>query len=167
MVAGARRAHRGVMKRTDEISKAGERQLAVASATLGPWRAAAVVGGIGTAVAVGSDLLGGHFGLRLLASSLSFGLLLFFAVGGTGAVVGDAGDAPRDRRIRRWAREHPWQVAMVPAGAMLVSDAVIREVLTPFGLFGNIWDGLWRAVVVAAVVGVVGSVAAGHRSGKA
>ncbi|MDI5962837.1 hypothetical protein [Streptantibioticus silvisoli] len=154
------------MKRTEEISRAGERQLAVASATLGPWRSAAVVGGLGTAVAVGADLLGGHFGLRLLASSLSLGLLLLFAVGGAGAVVGDPGAEPRDRRIRRWARDHPWQVGAIPAGAMLVSDVVIREVLTPGALFGNIWDGLWRAALVAAVVGVVGSVAASHRRGN-
>ena len=155
------------MKRTDEISRAGKRQLAVASATLGPWRAAAVVGGLGTAVALGSDLLGGHFGLRLLSSSLAFGLLLSFTVGGTGAVVGDAGGDPRDRRIRRWAREHPWQVAAIPSGAMFVSDVAIREVLTPFGLFGDLWDGLWHAAIVAAVVGVVGSVAAGRRRGAA
>ncbi len=155
------------MKRSGEISKTGERQLAVASATLGPWRAAAVVGGLGTAVAVGSDLLGGDFGLRLLAGSLSFGMLLFFAVGGAGAVLGEAGGDPRDRRIRRWAHEHPWQVAAVPGAAMLASDVVLREILTPSALFGNIWDGLWRAVLVAAVVGVVGSVAAGRRRGRA
>jgi hypothetical protein len=155
------------MKRTNEITKAGERQLAVASATLGPWGAAAVVGGLGTAVSIGFDVLHGDFGLRLLAGSLSFGMLLFFAVGGTGAVVGDAGGDPRDRRIRRWAREHPWQVAAVPAGAMLVADVVVREVLTPFGLFGNIWDGLWRAALVAAVVGVVGSVSSARRRGGA
>jgi ABC-type branched-subunit amino acid transport system permease subunit len=155
------------MKRTGEVSKSGERQLAVASATLGPWRAAAVVGGLGTAVAVGGDLLGGSFGLRLLAGSLSFGLLLFFAVGGAGAALGGSEDEPRDRRIRRWAREHPWQVAAVPGAAMLVSDVVVREILAPGALFGNVWDGLWRAVLVAAVVGVVGSVAAGRRRGRA
>ena len=69
-----------------------------------------------------------------------------------------------DGRIRRWAREHPWQVAAVPAGAMLVTDFVMREILTSSGLFANFWDGLWRAAVVAAVVGVVGSVSGGKRA---
>lgn len=154
------------MRRSGEVSKSEERHLAVASATLGPWSAAAAVGGLGTAVALATDAIAGHFGLGLLGSSLSFGLLLFFAIGGTGAVLGRGGRSPGgpDRRIREWAREHPWPVAAVPAGGMLVTDFVVREILTSNGFLANVWDGLWRGVLVGAVVGVVGSVAASRRA---
>ncbi len=161
MVRGAGRVDRGGMRRDTEVSKAEGRHLAVASATLGPWRAAAAVGALGGGVSFGLSLIGGHFGLGMLASALSVGLMLFFVVGGAGAVLGRGGGT--DRRIRRWARRHPWQVAAVPAGAMLVSDFVLRQVLTAQGFFGSLWDGVWRAALVAAVVGVVGSVSADRR----
>jgi len=143
------------------VSGAEKRQLAVASATLGPWRPAAVVGAIGSGVSLALHLLGGHFGLGVLAGSLSVGALLFFCVGGAGAVLGySRGGAGRDQRIRRWARSHPWQVAAVPAAAMFLTDLVVRQILTDQGFFGSIWTGLWHGAVVAAVVGVVGAVGA-------
>ncbi len=156
MVRGGGQADRGGMNRESEVSKAEERHLAVASASLGPWRAAAVVGALGGGVSVALGLIGGHFGLGVLAGALSAGLTLFFLVGGAGAVLGRGGGG--DRRIRRWARRHPWQVAAVPAGAMLVSDFVVRQMLTSQGFFGSLWDGLWRAALVGAVVGITGTV---------
>lgn len=143
-------------------SRSGKRQLAVASATLGPWRPAAAVGAIGGGVSLALSTIGGHFGLGVLAGSLSVALMLFFLVGGTGAVLGRK--AGTDHRIRDWARAHPWQVAVVPAGALLVTDLVMRQFLTSEGFFGSLWDGLWRAAVVAGVVGGVGSVSAARRS---
>ena len=149
------------MRRSSDVSKSGDRHLAVASATLGPWNAAAAVGGLGAAVSLVTGVIGGQFGLGVLAGALSFGLLLFFTVGAAGAVLGRGGsDGGPDRRIRRWAGEHPWHVAAVPAAAMLVSDFVMRQILTSEGLFGSLWDGLWRGAIVAAVAGVVGTVSA-------
>lgn len=143
------------------ISGADKRQLAVASATLGPWRPAAVVGALGGGVSLALHLLGGHFGLGILASSLSVSALLFYCVGGAGAVLGyssrGARGGGRDRRIRRWARAHPFQVAAVPATFMFFTDVVLRQVLTSQGLFGSIWTGLWHGAVVGAVVGAVGA----------
>lgn len=146
------------------VSGAEKRQLAVASATLGPWRPAAAVGALGGGVSLGLHLVHGHFGLGILAGALSVGALLFFGVGGAGAVLGySSRGSGRDRRIRRWAREHPWEVAVVPGGLMFLTDLVIRQALTSQGLFGTVWTGLWHGAVVAAVVGVVGAVGAARR----
>jgi hypothetical protein len=147
-----------------DVSGAEKRQLAVASATLGPWRPAAVVGALGGGVSLGLHLVHGHFGLGILAGAVSIAALLFYTVGGSGAVLGySSRGAGRDRRIRRWAREHPWQVAAVPATFMFFSDLVIRQALTSQGFFSTIWTGLWHGAVVAAVVGVVGAVGASRR----
>lgn len=106
----------------------------------------------------------GHFGLGILTGAVSVAALLFFSVGGAGSVLGyTSRGAGRDHRIKRWARAHPWRVAAVPAAAMFCTDLVIRQVLTSQGLFSTIWTGLWHAALVAAVVGVVGSVAAARR----
>jgi ABC-type branched-subunit amino acid transport system permease subunit len=115
-------------------------------------------------VSLATKVIVGDFSLGVLAGSLSFGLLLFFGVGATGAVLGRGRAEGPDRRIRRWARSHPWHVAAVPAGAMLVSDFVMRQLLTSEGFFGSLWDGLWRGALVAAVAGVVGTMAAGRDS---
>ncbi|MER5465150.1 hypothetical protein ABT010_31600 [Streptomyces sp. NPDC002668] len=146
------------MSHNSEISKAERRRLAVASATLGPWRAAATVGALGGGVALALGTIGDGIGLGVLAGALSVALMLFFMVGGAGAVLGDkpgtgSGD---DRRIRRWAAAHPWRVAAVPGALMVATDVVVRQALTAQGLFGSLWDGLWRGALVVGVVGLVG-----------
>lgn len=144
------------MRRSTDVSRAETRQLAVASATLGPWRVATGVGAVAGGISLALDTLGGDFGLGVLASALSVALMLFYIVGGAGSLVGSGRS---DRRIRGWAARHPWQVAAVPAGLMWVSDLVMRQILTSQSFFGSVWDGLWRAAIVGAVVGVVGAVA--------
>ncbi|WP_433891615.1 hypothetical protein [Streptomyces sp. CA-111067] len=152
------------MRRSTDVSRVEKRQLAVASATLGPWRPAAVVGALGGGVSLALHLVHGHFGLGILAGAISIAALLFYTVGGSGAVLGYSSRGTRgDHRLRRWARSHPWQVAAVPAALMFVSDMVIRQVLTSQGFFSSIWTGLWHGAVVAAVVGVVGVVGAARR----
>ena len=138
--------------------------MALASATLGPWKPAAVVGALGGGVSLALHLIGGHFGLGVLAGAVSVAALLFYCVGGSGAVLGySSRGADRDHRIRRWAGSHPWQVAAVPAGMMFFTDLVLRQVLTGQGFFSTIWTGLWHGAVVAAVVGMVGSVGASRK----
>ncbi|WP_326651717.1 hypothetical protein [Streptomyces sp. NBC_01750] len=146
------------MSHNSEISKAERRRLAVASATLGPWRAAATVGALGGGVALALGTIGDGIELGVLAGALSVALMLFFMVGGAGAVLGDkpgtgSGD---DRRIRRWAAAHPWRVAAVPGALMVATDVVVRQAFTAQGLFGSLWDGLWRGALVVGVVGLVG-----------
>jgi hypothetical protein len=150
-----------------DVSGAEKRQLAVASATLGPWRPAATVGALGGGVDLLLHIVHGHFGLGILSGALSIAALLFFCVGGAGAVLGySSRGAGRDRRIRRWARSHPWQVAVVPAGAMFFFDLVVRQVLTSQGFFSSLWSGLWHGAVVGAVVGVVGAVAGSRTAAR-
>lgn len=145
------------------MTGAEKRQLAVASATLGPWRPAAAVGAIGGGVSLAASGLSGDFGLGVVGGAVSVALMLFFLVGGAGAVTGRGPRA--DRRIRRWAAAHPWRVALVPAGMLLVTDVVMRQILTSEGFFGSLWDGLWRGALVAGVIGVVGSMAGRRRAG--
>ncbi|MEC4016848.1 hypothetical protein [Streptomyces sp. H27-D2] len=145
------------MRRSSEVSRTEERHLAVASATLGPWRAASAVGALGGGVSLALNTITGDFGLSVLAGSLSVALMLFFLVGGAGAVLGGRRGERADHRIRRWATAHPWRVAAVPAGLLVVTDLVMRQILTAEGFFGSLWDGLWRGALVAVVVGVVGS----------
>ncbi|MEU5431601.1 hypothetical protein AB0H73_39225 [Streptomyces olivoreticuli] len=145
------------------VSPSEARQLAVASATLGPWRAAGAVAAIGSAVSLGLHTVTGDFGLAVVAGALSVGLMLFFLVGGIGGVLGDRSANSSEHRIRRWARAHPWQVAVVPAGALLVSDLVMRQVLTDESFFSSMWDGLWRGALVAVVTGLIGTFGASRR----
>ena len=109
----------------------------------------------------------GTSGSASWAGAVSVAALLFYCVGGSGAVLGySSRGAGRDHRIRRWARSHPWQVAAVPAGMMFFTDLVLRQVLTGQGFFSTIWTGLWHGAVVAAVVGVVGRSAGRGRSAR-
>ncbi|TQK52687.1 hypothetical protein FBY35_3133 [Streptomyces sp. SLBN-118] len=153
------------MSHNSEISKAERRRLAMASATLGPWRAAAVVGGLGGGVALALGAIDEGIGLGMLAGALSVALTLFFVVGGAGAVLGGGtpADGGTDLRIRRWAAAHPWRVAAVPGALMAAADVVVRQVLTSQGFIGSVWDGLWRGALVAGVVGLVGRLSRGRR----
>ncbi|MBT2394302.1 hypothetical protein J7E87_34085 [Streptomyces sp. ISL-1] len=146
------------MSHNGEISKAEQRRLTVASVTLGPWRAALAVGGLGGGVALALGTIGDGIGLGVLAGALSVALMLFFMVGGAGAVLGDkpgTGNAS-DRRIRRWAAAHPWRVAAVPGALMVAADVVVQQALTAQGFFGSLWESLWRGALVMGVVGLVG-----------
>ncbi|MEU7045309.1 hypothetical protein AB0A77_30220 [Streptomyces varsoviensis] len=149
--------------RSGEVSRAEERQLAVASATLGPWRTAAAVGALGGGVSLGFNAVVGDFGLGAVAGSLSLALMLFFLVGGVGAALGGRGGSAADHRIRRWARAHPWRVALAPAAALLVSDFLMRQILTSEGFFSSFWDGLGRAALVAGAVGLIGAMSGARR----
>lgn len=144
--------------RDTDVSPRESWHLAVASSTFGPWRAAAAVGALAGGVSLALRMVGGHFGLGLLIGPFSVALMLFFLVGGAGTVIGSGPGA--DRRIRRWARAHPWRVAAVPAALLFVADVLVRQFLTTESLLGSVWDGVWRAVVVAAAVGATGMVSA-------
>ncbi|MFE7122433.1 hypothetical protein ACFU99_44120 [Streptomyces sp. NPDC057654] len=136
----------------------------MASASLGPWRTAATVGALGGGVSLGFNAITGDFGLGVVAGALSLALMLFFLAGGACAALGGRGGAA-DHRIRRWARSHPWQVATVPAALLLVSDFLMRQILTSEGFFGSLWDGLWRGAVVAGLIGLIGAMSGARRRG--
>ncbi|MEV0089895.1 hypothetical protein [Streptomyces sp. NPDC050738] len=155
------------MTQNSGISKAEGRNLAVASATLGPWRAASAVGALGGVVSLGVGTIADGFGSGVVVGALSVALTLFYVVGGAGAVLGRRGGATSgsgsDRRIRRWAAAHPWRVAAVPAALMAFSDVVVRQVLGSESFFASVGDGIWRGIVVGGVVGLVGRFGGGRR----
>jgi hypothetical protein len=146
---------------SSDVSTRETSSLAVASTTLGPWRSAGAVGVVGGAAAAGIDLITLHWSLSLLAGPASIALFLFFLVGGVGSVVAKKGG---DRRLRRWAAEHPWQTALVPAAGLAVTNTLTQFFLSSSGVFASIFTGLWHAAVLGVVIGVVGSVTAGRRS---
>ncbi|MFI6053247.1 hypothetical protein ACIBCO_24585 [Streptomyces violascens] len=145
------------------ITRAESRHLAVASASLGPWGAAAAVGAVGGLMSLAIGSVAEGFGAVAAAGAGSVALMLFFLVGGAGAALGGGRTERADHRIRRWARAHPWRVASVPAALMLLSDVFVRQVVTSETLFASVGDGVWRGVVVAGVVGLVGKVGRGWR----
>jgi len=145
---------------SSDVSTRESSQLAVASTTLGPWRTAGAVGLVGGGAALAVDLITLHWSLSVLAGPAGIALFLFFLVGGIGSVVGRKGD----RRLRRWAAEHPWETALVPAVGLAVTNTLTQFFLSGSGVFASIFTGLWHAAVLGVVIGVVGSVTASRRS---
>ncbi|WP_405913005.1 hypothetical protein OG760_20360 [Streptomyces sp. NBC_00963] len=143
-------------KSGSEMSGSEQRSLAVASATLGPWRSAAAVGAMGGAVSFGIAALAEGVGAHAVTTAVSVALTLFFIVGGAGAALGGRQAARVDQRIRRWSAAHPWRVAAVPAVLMAVSDVVVRQLFRSESFFSSLGDAVWRGVVVGGVVGLVG-----------
>ncbi|MFJ3214544.1 hypothetical protein ACIPLC_01260 [Kitasatospora sp. NPDC086801] len=139
----------------DEMSRRENRQLAVASATVGPWRTAAGVGAVVGATALGIDAISGHWSLGMLAGPAGWALFFFFLVGTVG---GQLRRDTSERRLRRWANEHPWQSALPAAGGLLVLDMLAQLLLGDAGLFGAFFLALLPAGILLAVAGIVGSV---------
>lgn len=143
-----------------DLSRSENRQLAVASTTLGSWRAGAAVGAVVGAAALGIDVLTGKWSTSILAGPAGLALFFFFLVGTVGGQLRrDTGD----RRLRRWADEHPWQSALPAAGALLVLNTLALTLLGSWGLFGAFFTSLLPAGVLLLVVGVVGSVKAARK----
>ena len=144
---------------SSDVSSRESSTLAVASASHGPWRAAGVVGVIGGGATLGLELITLNWGLGMLAGPASVGLFLLFLVGGAGSMLSKNGD----RRLRRWASEHPWQTAAVPAVGLLVTNTVTQFLLSGDGVFFSFFTALWHAAILGAIVGVVGAVASSRR----
>ncbi|WP_327067520.1 hypothetical protein OG500_17015 [Kitasatospora sp. NBC_01250] len=144
------------------LSRRENRQLAVASATVGPWRAAAAVGAVVGGAALAVDVVTGHWSTGILAGPVGLALFFFFLVGTVGGQLRkDTGD----RRLRRWADAHPWQAALPASGALLVLNTLVLSMLGSWGLFGAFFTSLLPAGILLVVAGVVGSVKAARRSG--
>ncbi|AUG77969.1 hypothetical protein CFP65_3163 [Kitasatospora sp. MMS16-BH015] len=137
-----------------DLSRSEGRQLAVASATLGPWKTAARVGAVVGAAALGVDLITGHWSTDILAGPVGLALFFFFLVGTVGGKVREHGD----RRLHRWAEQHPWESALPAAGALLVLNTLSLTLLGSWGLFGALFTSLLPAGLLLVVAGVVGSV---------
>ncbi|MFF7634087.1 hypothetical protein ACFZB9_13165 [Kitasatospora sp. NPDC008050] len=144
------------------LSRRENRQLAVASATVGPWRAAAAVGAVVGGAALAVDVVTGHWSTGILAGPVGLALFFFFLVGTVGGQLRkDTGD----RRLRRWADAHPWQAALPASGALLVLNTLALTLLGSWGVFGALFTSLLPAGILLVVAGVVGSVKAARHSG--
>ncbi|GAA1221566.1 hypothetical protein GCM10009665_09720 [Kitasatospora nipponensis] len=145
----------------EDLSRRENRQLAVASASTGPWRSAAVVGAVVGGAALGVDVLTGHWTTSILAGPAGLALFFFFLVGTVGGQLRkDTGD----RRLRRWADAHPWQAALPASAALLVLNTLALSILGSWGLFGALFTSLLPAGILLVIAGVVGSVKAARRS---
>lgn len=138
-----------------DLSRSENRQLAVASASLGPWRTAAGVGALVGGAALGVDVVTGHWSLDILAGPVGLGLFFFFLVGTVG---GKLRRDTADRRLHRWASEHPWRSALPAAGALWGLNTVSMMLLGGSGLFTALFGSLLPAGLLLLVAGVVGSV---------
>ncbi|MET9403852.1 hypothetical protein [Kitasatospora sp. NPDC002965] len=137
------------------MSRRENRQVAVAAATVGPWRTAAGVGAVVGATALGIDAISGDWSLSMLADPAGWGLFFFFLVG---AVGGQLRRDTTDRRLARWAAEHPWQSALPAAGGLLLLNTLAQLFLGDAGVFEAFFLSLLPAGLLLAVAGVVGSV---------
>ncbi|WP_371497771.1 hypothetical protein OG871_17615 [Kitasatospora sp. NBC_00374] len=146
----------------EELSRRESRQVAVASATLGPWRTASAVGVVVAGGALAVDLITGSWSMDILAGPVGLGLFFFFLVGTVGGKLRrDTGD----RRLRRWADEHPWRSTLPAAGALLVLNTLALMLLGSAGLFGALFTSLLPAGMLLLVAGVVGSVKQARKRG--
>ncbi|MER5862337.1 hypothetical protein [Kitasatospora sp. NPDC002040] len=142
------------------MTRSENRQLAVASATLGPWRTAAGVGALVGGAALGVDVVTGHWSTDILAGPVGLGLFFFFLVG---AVGGKLRRDTADRRLHRWAAEHPWRSALPAAGALWGLNTVAMTLLGGTNLFEALFSSLVPAGVLLVIAGVVGSVRKARR----
>ncbi|GAA5002740.1 hypothetical protein [Kitasatospora paranensis] len=144
------------------MSRSENRQVAVAAATLGPWRTAAAVGTVVGGAALGVDVVTGHWSLDILAGPVGLGLFFFFLVGTVG---GRLRKDDGDRRLQRWADAHPWQSALPAAGALWVLNTLAMTLLGSSGLIGALFTSLLPAGLLLAIAGVVGSVKQARKRG--
>ncbi|MEV6974673.1 hypothetical protein [Kitasatospora sp. NPDC093806] len=145
-----------------EMSRRENRQVAVAAATLGPWRTAAGVGAVVGVTDLVIDLIDGDWSLGMLAGPAGFALFFFFLVGTVGGRLRrDTGD----RRLHKWANEHPWQAALPAGGGLLLLNTLAQLFLGDAGLFEAFFVSLFPAALLVTVAGVVGSVKRAREKG--
>jgi hypothetical protein len=128
------------------------RDAATIATFLWPWRPALIGGGIG---AGGALLLGLLPVLDFsLLGSVSTGLFFFFLVGGIASVLRNrAGGQGSDRaRAQRWAAQHAWRYALMPAAALLAALFTAGLVL-PGSAFGALFAGIFDALIVFVATG--------------
>jgi len=138
-------------------------EMAVSGAALSqaPWKLA----GAGGVAVAGADLVA-HLAFHLLsfrlewATSLSMGIVAFFAIAGAGALV-----RSRHSRALRWARSRPWRFAVAPGAAAAILVFVLTMV-DGSGILGSAFTAIWHGALAFAFTGVVGSVVRPRRQAR-
>lgn len=138
---------------------------AVASATMNwPWGVALLSGGATGAISLLTSLSDGV--LAAISQGTLTGIFFFALAGGAWMFLSGKGD----RRARRYAGKHPWQVAAVPAGLGGAGTALVVFITAALGgsliggLFGAIAAGVGAGAVLWVLLGVIAMVA-GNKSG--
>jgi hypothetical protein len=129
--------------------------IAMSAASQGPWAVALGGGAVAGLADLGLHVLGGHL---TVAAPLSFGLAVFFLIGGGGALLRGGYD-----RTRAWAQRHPWTYAAVPAAGTAATVFAAYLFLSTQGVFGSLWEGLGDGFGVLLLLGIIGYVARGVR----
>ncbi|WP_205302594.1 hypothetical protein [Nonomuraea montanisoli] len=136
----------------NEITRRDEVSLSGAALRGAPWKAAAVGGGV---VAGASFGLGALLGDGDLVWALGLGINLFALIAAIGAVSKpDEGDRVT-RQARRWALNHPWKFALLPAGIATVLDYPVQLVLDGEGVFGSAFQAIWHGALVYLIAGIL------------
>jgi hypothetical protein len=131
-----------------ELTRREEMSLAGAALRGAPWKAAALTGGIVTA-------LGVLPGPPDLTSSLGFGITLFTLIAAIGAVARpDQGDRVT-RQARVWSLRHPWRFSLYPAAGAAILMYPIQLLFDSQGVFGAAWDAVWSGALVYLIAGVL------------
>jgi hypothetical protein len=143
--------------RKDEPGLTRRDELAVSGAAMSevPWGAAAGAG----VVVTGADLLLHLSTLHVgLSSSLSAGIVAFFAVAGAGLLLKNRGG-----RAVRWARRNPWRFAVLPGAATAILVFVLSVVVGSSGLIGGGFTSIWHGAIAYGVTGAAGALAGNRR----
>ncbi|MDS1269663.1 hypothetical protein RIF23_05085 [Lipingzhangella sp. LS1_29] len=137
---------------------------AVASATMNwPWGVALLSGGVTGAISLLTSLSDGVLGA--ISQGTMTGIFFFALAGGAWMFLSGKGD----RRARRYAGNHPWQVAAVPAGLGGAGVALVTYISAALGgalisgLFGALAYGVGVGAVLWLLLGII-AVVAGNKS---
>ncbi|MCW2861874.1 MAG: hypothetical protein JWP48_3582 [Actinoallomurus sp.] len=147
--------HRDMTYEPDVPRRSDSTWIAISAASQGPWAAALAGGAVAGGLDLALHLLGGHV---TVAGPLSFGLAVFFLIGGGGALLRRGYD-----RTRAWAQQHPWSYALAPAAGTAATVFAAFLFLSGDGLFGSLWEGLSDGLGVLVLLGIIGYIARGVR----
>jgi len=137
------------LNRRDELS------VSSAAMSAAPWSMAGAAGAVVTGADLVLHLTGGHLGLL---SSLSAGVVAFFAVAAAGALL-----RSQSGRAMRWARANPWRFALLPGAAAAIVVFVLSVVIGSSGVIGGTFTSVWHGAIAYGLTGVAGSVAGSRK----
>jgi hypothetical protein len=124
------------------------------------WKAAAGAGVVVAGADLVLHLVTWRIGLGAWGNSLSAGIVALFAVAGASVMLREKGS-----RALRWARQHPWQFALIP-GVATAAIVFVLSVIFGNGLFGDVFTSVWHGAVAYGVTGAAGMVAGSRKKSR-
>ncbi|HUC56327.1 MAG TPA: hypothetical protein VMA95_02935 [Streptosporangiaceae bacterium] len=141
------------MSANDSLSTRDGLTVSTAAMSEVPWKTAAAAGVIVGGADLVLHLTTFHWGLSAIGNSASAAIVALFAVAGAGLMLRH----DRASRAVRWARQHPWQFALVP-GVATAAVVFVLSVIFGSGLFGDVFTALWHGAIAYGITGGVGTV---------